>query len=316
MGKYKEIDIQKVRSYSIRDRKSKVSDDQLAKVYSEKGSFDDFLKSIPSVLVGQDFHALIDHLVYAIEKNKPVLFMMGAHVIKVGLSPLVIDLMKHQIISGLTMNGAGAIHDVELACFGQTSEDVAETLKTGEFGMVKETADFLNLTVKEGQKSSKGFGESLGERLIDDSPQFVEHSLLAQAYKANVPVTVHVGMGTDIVHQHPSADGAAIGDLSLRDFRILAQLITRLNDGGVVLLFGSSVLLPEVFLKALTVARNIEGKVEGFITANFDMIKHYRSTVNVVNRPTQDTGKGYSFTGHHEIMLPLVCAALKSKLSL
>ena len=211
------------------------------------------------------------------------------------------------------MNGAGAIHDVELACFGHTSEDVAKTLKTGDFGMAQETADFLNLTIQDGQKSSKGFGEALGEKLHSDFSGNRQHSILAQAFKTEIPVTVHVGIGTDIVHQHPSANGAAIGELSLRDFRILARMISELNDGGVLLLFGSSVLLPEVFLKALTVARNIHGKVEKFVTANFDMIQHYRALANVVQRPTQDTGTGYSFTGHHEIMLPLLCAAIKNR---
>ncbi len=314
MGKYKEIDITKITAYSIKDRESKVKQEALAKPYQKGSGIAGLMESIPSILIGKEFNALIDRLVYAVEHNKPVLFMMGAHVIKVGLSPLVIDLMNNKIITGLVLNGAGAIHDIEMAYFGETSEDVGKMLKTGQFGMVQETADLLNGTLAMFSAEKLGFGEVMGKRMTNESPPFKKNSLLWTAYQHNIPATVHVGIGTDIVHQHASAKGALIGEASLRDFRILAELIAQLNDGGVVLLFGSSVLIPEVFLKALTVARNVYGTVKGFTTANFDMIKQYRSLKNVVERPTQDHGTGYTFIGHHEIMLPLLCAALKKSL--
>lgn len=311
MGKYKEIDPQKISTYSINDRPSKVHNTFLVKPYQKGEGITGLMKSIPSILIGKDFNLLLDKLVYAIKNEKPILFMMGAHVIKVGLSPLIIDFLDQKIISGLVLNGAGAIHDMEMSCFGQTSEDVAEMLKTGQFGMVEETADLLNGSLDRFQNENLGFGEAMGKRIVEDAPKFQQYSLLGNAYKNDIPATVHVGVGTDIVHQHASADGRLIGEASLRDFRILAELLAQLNDGGVVLLFGSSVIIPEVFLKALTVARNIYGKVENFTTANFDMIKHYRPLQNVVSRPTRTSGVGLSFTGHHEIMLPLLFASLK-----
>lgn len=315
MGKYKEIDPQKISAYSIKDRPSKVHNELLARCYQKGTGLQGLLDSIPSILIGKDFNRLLDKLVYAVKYKKPIFFMMGAHVIKVGLSPLIIDLMEQKIISGLVMNGAGAIHDMEMSYFGQTSEDVGEMLKTGQFGMVEETADLLNGTLEMYKNEALGFGEAMGKRVIEDRPEYQKYSLLGNAYKYNIPVTVHVGMGTDIVHQHASASGAAIGEASLRDFRILAEMISGLNQGGVALLFGSSVIIPEVFLKALTVARNVYGEIENFTTANFDMIRHYRPSQNVVSRPTQMSGSGFTFIGHHEIMIPFLIASLKEKIS-
>jgi hypothetical protein len=259
---------------------------------------------------------LVDRIASARQNNKPVMLMMGAHVIKVGLNPILVDLMHCEVIQGIAFNGACAIHDSELAYFGTTSEDVAEALKDGSFGMAGETASLLNETARRGSKEELGFGEVLGKRIIEDRPPYASLSILGEAFRLNIPVTVHVAVGTDIVHQHPSADGAAIGDVSHRDFKIWSNQVSRIGDGGVVLLFGSSVILPEVFLKALTVARNINGKIENFTTANFDMIRHYRPRVNVVERPTESKGSGYDFVGHHEIMIPLLAAAIKEKLKL
>jgi hypothetical protein len=310
MSKYSEIDIQKVKTFSIRKRKSKVRNEAFAGVTAPGASFISFWDSLPSILAGKDLKELTGRIADAAEAKKPVLFLAGAHVVKVGLGPLVIRLMEKGVLSGIALNGAGAIHDTELAYFGRTSEDVADAIRDGRFGMAWETADLLNGAVRDGRKESLGFGEALGKRILSDGPPHLGLSVIGQAYRLGVPVTVHVALGTDVVHQHPSADGAAIGELSLRDFRIFADQVSRLDNGGVVLLFGSAVILPEVFLKALTVARNVRRRVNRFTTANFDMIRQYRSFVNVVERPTLKGGKGYHFTGHHEILFPLLAAAV------
>ncbi|MBN2102828.1 hypothetical protein JW835_02205 [bacterium] len=315
MSKYKRIDIKKVRTVSIASRSSLIDPSLFARPNLLDGSFQGVWESLPRVLKASDLHALVDDIKQAKMKEKPILVMMGAHVIKTGLSPVLIDLMRMGVIQGIAMNGAGAIHDMELAYYGKTSEDVAEMLKTGEFGMASETGELLNDTLKQKGKETLGFGETLGQRIVLDNPTYAEYSLLGQAYQMDIPVTLHVALGTDIVHQHPSADGALIGQFSLRDFYIFCHLVSKIRDGGVVLLFGSAVILPEIFLKALTVARNIYGSVNNFVTANFDMIRHYRPQMNVVERPTQDQGRGYTFVGHHEIMIPFLAAGIKYKLS-
>jgi len=314
MSKYPKIDLSKVSTYSIQKRASKVSGAEFAQVHEHGSSFERFFDSLPRILKAKDLHEFVDLTVAAHRKGKPVLLMMGAHVIKVGLSPVVIDLMERRVITCVAMNGAGVIHDTEIAYFGQTSEDVATGLRDGSFGMARETGELVNSTIHAARGSGLGFGEAMGKRIVDDAPVNLEWSILGQAYKLNVPVTVHVAIGTDIIHQHPNADGAAIGELSFTDFRILAQQVAGLGNGGVVLNVGSNVLLPEVFLKALTVARNVHGDIRDFTTANFDMIQHYRPGVNVVERPVLAGGKGYRFTGHHEIMLPLLAAAIVERL--
>ena len=311
MSKYKCIDISRIKSVSIQSRPSKLNAAMLARPVRKSCDLTEFLDSLPDVLKAADLRSLVNHIVTARKNHKPVLLMMGAHVIKTGLNPVLIDLMQQGFIQGIAMNGAGAIHDMELAYFGKTSEDVAEMLKHGRFGMSGETGELLNRPADQDQ-DDLGFGELLGARIVHDRPEFIEFSLLAQAYKCDVPVTVHVALGTDIVHQHPSADGAFIGEYSLRDFHIFCELVSGVGDGGVVLLFGSAVILPEVFLKALTVARNIHGDIRNFVTAAFDMIRQYRPEVNLVDRPTREGGTGYSFTGHHEIMIPLLAAAVKA----
>jgi len=258
--------------------------------------------------------SVVDKIILAREKGQPVFWMMGAHVIKCGLAPIVIDLMKRDIITTVSTNGAGSIHDLELACFGHTSEDVAENLLDGTFGMSDETSLTLNGALEEGQKDGLGFGSSIGKRLCSDDVANTEISIFAEGYRQKIPVTVHVGVGTEIVHQHPSTDGAVIGELSMRDFRILSEKLCSLSNDGVVLNVGSAVILPEVFLKALTVARNLGNPVQGFVSVNFDMIQHYRPTQNVVSRPTLGGGSGYQITGHHEIMIPMLYAALIEKL--
>jgi hypothetical protein len=234
--------------------------------------------------------------------------MFGGHVVKVGLAPLLIDWMKRGVITSLSTHGAGIIHDTEIALFGRTSEDVAEGLKDGSFGMSRDTADFINNAIADPDNAELGFGEALGRALLDSKAPFADLSLLCSAYRAGVPLTVHVALGTDIIHQHSSADGAAIGRATLRDFRILANQVGRLDEGGVVLNLGSAVIMPEVFLKALTIARNLGCPAHGFSAANFDMFTHYRPTQNVLSRPTLTGGRKFNFIGHHEIQIPLLHA--------
>lgn len=312
MSKYKKINLSRVKTYSIKKRKSKVELNLLAKVFDpKKDSFSDYLDSLPKFLAVNDLKEFAQLIVKARNKNKPIIFMIGAHVIKVGLSPVLIDLMKQDFISAIAMNSAGAIHDSELAFFGKTSEDVAAGITDGSFGMAAETGEFINLTLSKYEHSDLGYGEALAIEMKLRKAKNRKLSLLYNAYEMNKPVTVHAAIGTDITHQHPNVNGSAIGKLSLNDFQILCEVVSKLGNGGVVANIGSNVILPEVFLKALTIARNLDYKVFNFTTANFDFIQHYRPRVNVVQRPTQDGGKGFMFTGHHEIMIPLLAAMIK-----
>lgn len=310
----RQIDLSKVKTISIKNRKSKVQFEDFSKVYDpRKESFTAFIKSLPHILVAEDLRKFVDDVVVAHRHNKPVVAMIGAHVVKVGLSPLLIDLMRRKIVTCVAMNSATAIHDAETALWGQTSEDVEENILDGRFGMSKETGDFINGTlVRSSLEQHVGYGEALGKAL-QRSPNATK-SILATCYSLDIPATVHAAIGTDIVHQQPSMSGAATGELSFRDFKILCNVVKDLRSGGVVMNIGSAVLLPEVFLKSLTVARNLGHKARGFTTANFDMIQHYRPRMNVVHRPTRNGGTGYMFTGHHEIMIPLVCAMIKDRM--
>jgi hypothetical protein len=311
MSNYQKIDLNKVKTYSIKGRKSKTQIKNFGKPLSSKCDMGGFLKSLPKCLRANDFKKLLDSIIKAKRKGKPIIFMCGAHVIKCGLSPVLIDLMQNGFVSLLATNGAGAIHDFEIAFWGKTSEEVGEGIQDGSFGMVKETAEVFNQISSLAQKENMGLGEAIGKNIRESKAKFRKYSLLANACKLKIPVTVHVAFGTDIVHQHPNFDPSATGWATHNDFKILANEISKLNNGGVVLHFGSAVILPEVFLKALSVARNIKGGIENFTTANFDMIQHYRPNLNVVLRPTQKSGQGFSFSGHHEIMIPLLAGALK-----
>ena len=243
-------------------------------------------------------------------RERAIVWGIGAHVVKVGLSPLLIQLMDAGYVSGLALNGAGIIHDFELAMVGQTSEEVADGLGEGKFGMAEETGTRLNDAIRSGAEGGIGLGESVGAMLESENPPHKEISLLWNAYRLAIPVTVHVAVGTDIIHMHPRASGAAIGQTSLHDFKLFAGVVRDLNDGGVYLNVGSAVLLPEVFLKAVSVVRNLGHPLTDFSTANFDFIRHYRPRVNVVQRPVTGSGKGFELVGHHELMLPLLAAAL------
>ena len=316
MAKYKQIDLSAVRTISIRARKSKVSPKDFARpINPRKDSVAGFIESLPRILAANELRRLVDDIDRSRRKKKPVVFMIGAHVIKVGLSALIIDLVQRGVVTHVAMNSAAAIHDVETAMWGQTSEDVAVNILDGKFGMARETGEFINKAlVKAMTESDEGYGEALARKLIALKAPNQGLSILVGCYHHGIPVTVHAAIGTDIVHQQPTMDGAATGETSFRDFKILANSVKDLTGGGVVLNIGSAVILPEVFLKALTVARNLGFKAKGFTTANFDMIRQYRPQVNVVERPTRRHGHGYNFVGHHEIMVPLLAAMIKQKL--
>ncbi|HTY35988.1 MAG TPA: hypothetical protein VMH23_02700 [Bacteroidota bacterium] len=316
MSKYKQIKLSGVRTISIAKRKSKVSPRDFARVVdARKASLAQFVDSLPKILVAEELRNFVADVERSRRRKKPVIVMMGAHVIKVGLSPIIIDLVKRGIVTHVAMNSAAAIHDVETAMWGQTSEDVAVNILDGKFGMSRETGEFINRALVRGfAETTEGYAETLGKKLVALRARYRKVSILASCYEANVPVTVHAAIGTDIIHQQPTMDGAATGEMSFRDFKILANSIKDLTGGGAVLNIGSAVILPEVFLKALTVVRNLGYKAQGFSTANFDMIRQYRPQVNVVERPTQRLGKGYSFTGHHEIMIPLLASMINLRL--
>lgn len=308
------INIEKVKTYSLKKRYSKVEIGSFARPPVRRMTFLEFYNSLPKILKAKDIKAVVDAVVAAHKKKKSVIFMSGAHVIKCGLNPVLIELLRKKIITCICLNGAGIIHDFEIALQGRTSEDVAQNLKDGSFGMARETADFINNAIVHGVRSGLGLGQAVAIKLNETKLRYKNSSLLYNAYKYKVPICVHVAIGTDIIHQHPSFNAALTGEGSLRDFYLLAENVRGLNNGGVILNFGSAVILPEVFLKALNLARNLGNKVSGFTAANFDMIHHYRAMQNVVSRPVMAGGKGYYIVGHHEIMLPILAQAITEKL--
>jgi hypothetical protein len=274
----------------------------------------ELLAAMPDQLGAQALNGVIGAIVEACRKGKPVIMAMGAHVIKCGLQPVLRSLIDAGVITAIALNGAGAIHDYEISLIGETSEDVGAVLHAGLFGMAEETGRDLNRALKEGVPQGFGFGEAVGRFILDRGNPHREWSLMALCTERGIPVTVHVAVGTDIVHQHPEADGAVIGEATFRDFRLLAAIVAELGDGGVYLNIGSAVLLPEVFLKALSIAQNLGHHVDNFTTVNMDMQQHYRPLQNVVKRPTAGKSMGYTITGHHEIMLPLLAAGVLDKI--
>lgn len=307
---YEEISFDKIHTYSASERTSKILTTLEAKPPFKGMSMSEFLSSLPNILKANDLKSIAQSIVTAKENGKPVIVMLGGHVIKTGCSPILIDLAKNGFITHFASNGSAAIHDTELARLGHTSEDVASHIADGSFGMASDTAALVNSAAKRAGELKQGFGQTVGAMLIEENARFNDRALLANAFVLKIPYTLHIAIGTDIVHQHPDADGASIGDASLRDFRIFAASVAKLGHGGVVLNLGSAVIMPEVFLKAIAVTRNLGYNVTYFTTANFDMIQHYRPVVNVVNRPVMSGGKGFSITGHHEIMIPLLAAAV------
>ena len=301
-----------MRTIPVAVRPNKVSASDFAQPPGADRSFAAFLRALPDVLVARDFRAIVSAIADAAHRERGVVLMLGGHIVKTGLAPVLIDLMRRRVVTHVAMNGSAAIHDYEIARFGATSEDVAAGLKDGTFGMADETGREMNEAFVAGMRSGRGMGEVLGDTLEHArSLANPELSVLLAAHRLGVPATVHAALGAEIIHQHPAANGAAIGDTSHRDFRRLAHSLVRLDDGGVVLNLGSAVIMPEVFLKALTIARNLNaGKPQGFTSVDLDMQRHYRPRMNVVQRPTLQSGRGYEITGHHEIMVPMLVWAV------
>lgn len=315
MSRYKvePIDLSRIATYPLASRPSKVTTNDFAKTLTNNSSATDLLNTFPDILAARELRELAGLIRDAKQKGRAVIAGLGGHVIKTGLAPVLIDLMQRCYVTAFAMNGSAMIHDFEIALVGATSEDVDATLGSGSFGMAEETGRVINEAVCAGAKDNIGMGEAIGRQLHLMQPAYADKSVLHAAYEAGVPVTVHVAIGTDIVHIHPSADGASIGQTTLQDFRLLCSLVRELDAGGVYLNIGSAVVLPEVFLKTITVVRNLGYKLEDFSTANFDFIQQYRPLTNVVRRPVAGSGRGFSFIGHHEIMIPLLAAAIVSE---
>lgn len=311
----KPIDLNKVCRYPIRERANKTSIGSFGKPIQPTAGARSFFASLPEFLKASDLNAFIDSVVKARKSQRPFHLLLGAHTIKVGLSPIFIDLMKRSIVTGLSFNGAGLVHDLELAFFGGTSEDVQTGLRDGSFGMARETGELYAEVSKLAQEKNIGLGEAGGMFINQSRAKNRALSVFAVAEKLGLPVTVHIGIGTDIVNQHPNYDAARTAAASYVDFRILSSICGQIDRGGVAANIGSAVMLPEVFLKALTVSRNVNPGKSRLTTANFDMLEHYRPMANVVSRPTFKVGKGYNFVGHHEILVPLLAWGLKAKLS-
>jgi hypothetical protein len=304
------LDLARVRTYALAGRTSQVTLADFGRPPAAGQSFAAFLDGLPRVLGAETLRKVAAEVLRARSAGRPIVWGMGAHVLKVGLSPVIVDLMEKGLVTAIALNGAGIVHDFELAVAGHTSEDVAAGLGSGEFGMAKETGEEINRAIVDGDADGLGLGASLGRYLVRRAPAHVGVSVLAAAHRLGLPATVHVALGTDIVHMHPACDPGAVGRASHLDFRILAGVVARLGGGGVYLNVGSAVLLPEVFLKAVTLARNLGHELADFATVNMDFIQSYRPQTNVVHRPTAGVGRGYSLTGHHEIMVPLLAAAL------
>jgi len=312
MSKYRvrPFDLRDIKTYPLKDRLSKVAVDLFCQPHEKGGTVAEFLHSLPRILASRELKDLAHAIVNARSNGKAIIWGMGGHVIKSGLSAILIDMMDRGLVTALAMNGSCIIHDFEIALVGSTSEDVDAQLGTGAFGMAEETGREINLAVAKGVADGLGIGESMGRCLADLNPAFGRFSLLLQAYLRSIPVTVHVTVGADIIHNHPSVSASATGEGSHRDFRLLASLVEELNEGGVYLNCGSAVTLPEVFLKCVTLVRNSGRPLRNFTTANLDFIQHYRPSQNVLARPVKDGGRGIAITGHHEIIIPLLAAWL------
>ena len=309
MGRYPEADLARLTVGTVAKRPARVRVEEFARPL-EPAAAQKLIAALPDQLAALALREAIARVIASHKAGRPVVAMCGGHVIKVGVSPCLIELIERGVITHLGLNGAAAIHDVEIARFGATSEDVEAHLHEGTFGMVDETGDFMNGAMAEGVKRAEGLGECWGRALTEDKPRHLAASLLGAAWRRKIPATVHVAIGTDTIHHHPRCDGAALGALTLRDFRIFAATLANAR-GAAVLNFGSAVLLPEVFLKALAVARNLGADLSNLTTVNFDQIQHYRPRVNLVERPTRGAGsRGLALTGHHEIMVPLFAAGV------
>jgi len=312
--KFPPIDLSRVVTYPLNKRKNKVAANVLAAPWRTGGSMRAFLDSLPGTLAAADLREIAHRITVAVRAQRPVVLGMGAHPLKVGLSPIIVDLLDRGLLSAVSMNGAAIIHDFELAYQGETSEEVAATLADGSFGMAEETAKFLNVAIQEEVTQNEvGIGQAVGKRLNAAGFPHIHMSVLAACARRGVPACVHIAIGTDIIHMHPQADGAAMGKGSLVDFRLFTSVVAQL-EGGVFINLGSAVIIPEIFLKALSLARNLGHTVNSFTTVDLDFIRHYRPMANVVTRPTRQGGRGFHITGHHEIIFPLLCAAVLEEL--
>ena len=311
--KYRPISFNKVKTCKLKSRKSKVEFGKIGKPFNG-GSFRGFLGSLPDILAASDFKALVNSIVKARKNDRTVVLGMGAHPIKVGLAPVIINLMESSVITAVAMNGACIVHDYELSLMGHTSEDVDIELCRGTFGMADETGRGLNNAIKNGVKKGYGIGKAVGEYISGIKASYKNLSFLATASGLDIPATVHVAIGTDIIHMHPGADGKSIGEGSMRDFKLFSSVVSDLK-GGVYINLGSAVILPETFMKAIAVSRNLKYNVRNFTTVNMDFIQHYRCRENVLRRPVLSGGNSYALTGHHEIMFPLLAAAVMEKMN-
>ena len=317
------LPLDRVNTYPLSSRSSKVSVKDFARAVRSRASVKELIDSLPHILAGEDFRALAAALRRARQKRKPIIWGLGGHVIKCGLSPVLIDLMRRGFLTAAAMNGSAMIHDFEIAMVGSTSEDVPAALVDGQFGMAEETGRHINQSISDGDKERLGIGEAIGRFLTCYSgARFSKHSLLAAAYRQRIPVTVHEAIGTDIIHNHPAIDARALGAATHRDFLLLAALVKEMDGGGVYLNVGSAVVLPEVFLKCVSLAANLSHPPRGITTVNMDFIQHYRPTQNVLLRPisaglrpgVKRTSQGYALTGHHEIMIPLLAWGVAERL--
>jgi hypothetical protein len=306
---YEEFDLSAVKTYPLSSRTSKARVEDFARPHRKGAPFSDFLAGLPGILAASDLSAVVSAVTSARRAGAGIVWGLGAHVVKTGLSPVIVDLMERGFVTAVATNGAGIIHDFEVALSGATSEDVEQALGPGRFGMAEETGTLLNRAITEGVSSGLGIGQAVGSYLCKTEPPHASVSVAAAAWRIGIPLTVHVAIGTDVIHMHPEASGRALGEGSLRDFRYFVSNVSRLA-GGVYLNCGSAVLLPEVFLKAVALVLNRGISLEGIATVNLDFARLYRPQVNVVSRPTAGIGKGFSLVGHHELMIPLLAAAL------
>ncbi|MFN0279426.1 MAG: hypothetical protein ACKVRN_12650 [Pyrinomonadaceae bacterium] len=305
------IDLNEIETYELASRPSKVTIKDFARFATETDSLRDFLNKLPNILAVQSLRAVAEQIRRARDLGKPIIWGIGGHVVKTGVSPLIIDLMRRGFVTAIASNGSVLVHDAEIALVGFTSEDVDATLGKGDFGAAKETGELLNSAAKAAHRDSLGLGEAMGRALTALDPPNAEWSLICQAYERKVPFTAHLTIGADIGHFHASCDGAALGAASHLDFRLFCSTVREMNGGGVYLNFGSAVVMPEIFLKAVTVVRNLGHEMQDITTANFDFVQRYRPMTNVVHRPTaHGAGRGYSITGHHELTLPLLAAQI------
>jgi len=315
------LDFDGIATYPLETRKSKVDASMFGKSMDGSENILGFIAKLPHILAADGLRSLIRAVLYARSSGSPVIWGLGGHVVKVGLGPVINDLMQSGFVTGIAMNGSAAIHDFEVALRGATSEEVEEQIGEGRFGMARETGEYMNAAIEQAVAGGIGMGEGLGRFINTGGERAISFghrsaSILAEAYSRNIPVTVHVAIGTDIIHVHPETSGKALGEATYHDFRLFCTMVKELDGGGVFLNVGSAVILPEVFLKAVSVVRNLGHRLEEFTTANLDFIQHYRPTQNVLRRPTQNSGQAIALTGHHEIMVPLIAAALKGSLEI